>query len=382
MDPSPPSPIRARARALQRVASPYVSVLAFVGGVVWDGLTLVRVDRLADNLLLTAYLVALLALVVVEDGLTRPEEEDGALLARLRPRRDWITYGVQFFTGGLVSAYLIFYTRSATWGPTLAFVALLATLMVVNEFVQGWLRRAWLRLGLAWFLAFAYLRLAVPVFTLRGGPWLSAVAGLLASAAILGVGVLMVRGQPPSLRRRRLGRTVGVVAGAALLAGLLELGGLIPPAPFALLEVGAFHEVRVDRTDGRRDVVLRHERSALPWVDDDTRFRWRPGEAAHVFTAVFAPTGLRLTVRHRWWWWDEGADAWVQTDLIDVTPQEGFVGGRDGGYRTWSRKARLREGAWRVTVEDGHDREIGRYGFTVEAAPEQPAAVWEERRWR
>lgn len=356
-------------------------MLFFLGGFAWDALTLVRVDRLVDNLLLGTYLVVLSVLLVLDERV----EASPATWPWLAARAGWVRAGVQFLFGGLFSAYLVFYGRSASWGPSLAFVVVLAGLFVVNEFLHDVLRGVWLRLLLHWLVAFAYLLYALPVLAGFASTWLALVAAVVATAGT----VLVATGMGLDAGRERPWRRP-LALGLALSMGLLlaDRLGLVPPMPFAVVEIGVFHgverRVEPDAAALRRPTRywLSYERPPwwAPWRDDDRAFRQREGEAAHLFTAIFAPTGFTSGVVHVWQRWDAVAGGWVDRDRIDVTWRGELKGGDDLGYRTWSKKTRLDVGAWRVLVETPEGRELARYRFEV-LPPPHPAPSRVERAW-
>ncbi|GIW68548.1 MAG: hypothetical protein KatS3mg100_042 [Candidatus Parcubacteria bacterium] len=103
--------ISARVSSLE----PLFSWGAFLGGVVWDALTLDRIDRPGSQLTLVVLwgvVVTCLLLIV----LVRSE---GKWAERLR----WAAaLGAQFGLGGLFSALSIFFVRSASWGSSALFV--------------------------------------------------------------------------------------------------------------------------------------------------------------------------------------------------------------------------------------------------------------------
>ncbi len=115
----------------------------FSAGVTYDTVTLTRIDRLLDNLILLLYLALLgvLIMLVGRSGTSRDLEEadnvsnwhlPGALL-RARP---YYPMAIQFFFGGLFRAYTIFYSRSASLTGTAVFFGLLVALLVANEFLR------------------------------------------------------------------------------------------------------------------------------------------------------------------------------------------------------------------------------------------------------
>src|SRR3989338_5860014 len=89
-----------------------LSAAAFVIGFFWDNLTLSRIDRLYDNLVLAFYLVVAFAAMVLLNAhaagrTSRLAQRSVGVAAVLLP----------FAFGGLFSGFLIFYSRS---GPVLA----------------------------------------------------------------------------------------------------------------------------------------------------------------------------------------------------------------------------------------------------------------------
>lgn len=367
---------RERVVAVRERVEPVFAVVAFVAGFTWDALTLVRIDRWTDNLLLGSYLALLGVALIVEHRLSQSPED----WPRLAPRASWVTLAVQFLFGGLFSAYVVFYLRSATWGPTLLFVMLLGLVFVLNEFLHSLLRRSWLRLALFWFVAFSYLLFLLPVVT----GWFGVAMGISAATGATVLGLLVARGMfaerllaPLDLRR------VALFLGLSAGMGLLDAGGCIPPVPLAVLEIGVFHKVE-PRTEagGSRRYWLTYEAPPF-WrlfLDESDPFHRGPDDAVYCFTALFAPTGMTTKLFHVWEWWDEAKGSWVPRDRIDITSRGAVVGGRDQGFRTWSRKQNIADGDWRVRVLNEADREVGRTRFSVTSTAATDRAFL-ERAW-
>jgi hypothetical protein len=286
-----------------------------------------------------------------------------------------VVYGTQFFFGGLFSAQLVFYARSASFGPQLAFVAVLATLLVANEFLHEVFARTWVRLSLFWLVTFTFLLFFVPVVTGWPGPGLFVVASVLATAVGLAVVAASFLPLPREEARRVLGKHAGLFGAIALVMALLEAFNLIPPVPLAAMEMGVFHEVErrhepapgQDRRSTRWWLHYEQPPWYLPLRDHDAVFHWGEGERAHCFSAIFAPTGMALKVFHVWERWDD-AEGWARKDRIDVTKTSVLKGGAAQGFRTWSEKGHLEEGEWRCRAVTEDDREIGRVAFRVEKA--------------
>lgn len=370
--------------------------VAFLLGFGYDAATLRRIDKLTDNLFLLAYLVALGVMLVMERRLVW-DRWVPAIVAR---HRRWVPLATQFLFGGLYSAYVIFYFKSANAGRSLVFLLLLVLLMVVNEFRDKWLGFEPVRVALYFFCTYSFLLFFFPVITGWVHPAWALPAMLIASlaciAVVVGIHVQLAQDRdPPPLpedlataavdpllasdgetRRptpKRLtapgwARTLGTHAAVWLTLwvslGTLTCLGLIPPVPLSLQRIEVLHEVARDGTDfvGQREQRGWLER--LSWFSTP-RVSWVPGEGVVCFTAVFAPSGAELGLVHVWQQLVEG-EGWVDRDEIEVE----VVGGRGAGFRTWTRKRRMAPGSWRVRVRTGTGQELGWVRFDVESPAE------------
>lgn len=347
----------------------WLAPTAFIAGFTWDSLTLTRVDKVSDNAILALYLTALGALMVLDHRVgLRPEA-----WPRLAPHRGFMGWLTQFLFGGLYSAYVVFYFRSATFGPTFLFLAVLAGLMVANELFIPTKVVDRLRLSLYTLCAFSFLLFFIPVVTGYLG------VGVFTMAAIGGLGLtlllawLMERGEPVEPREVML-RHLKSSGGLLAVLYLLDFIGLIPPVPLALMHRGIFHEV----STSAEGYVLRYERVPWkPWRTDDRVFHQRAGEKAWCFTAIFAPTGTALTITHVWEHRDEQTGEWVSTDSIPFSVR----GGRDGGFRGYTHKRSLSPGDWRVRVVASNGRTLGTVPFVIEE-PGEEAPEWAERTYK
>ena len=398
--------LRGRAVALWKRTERYHDVFAFILGFGYDTATLRRVDQLVDNLTLLAYLLALDAVLVVERRIAH---------GRLswpwgEARSHWIAWVAQFLFGGLYSAYVIFYFKSATPGRTLAFLAVLVALMLVNEFFFAKLRFEQWRIALYDLCAFSFLLFFIPVLAPSAITWPLRGVFVLAGLGALVLGRAVVAGiywpsaaeraaaspgppialdpppaeapmpsedgpptegarRPPAPSLRAALRSSaawwGVLWGGLLL---LDLAGVIPPVPLALDRIGVYHNV--ERTDAGYALTYADPGLFHPLTWDDRVFHHQSGERVYCFSAIFAPRGAALSIFHRWERYD--GDRWVETDRI---PFE-IRGGRDGGYRGYTAKRSVQPGEWRVRVETELGRELGRTQFRIDEVPPDYAPEW------
>src|SRR5581483_8216446 len=324
--------------------------LFFFGGVTWDTVTLSRIDRLLDNVILMAYLVALGGLIVLQ-----------ARVDRLRP---YAGPAIQFLFGGLFSAYAVFYSWSASFTSTAVYFGLLVALLVGNEFLRDRLDNLTVLIMLYAVVLFSFLTFFLPIAI---GAMNTAVflLGAALSAWILWRVVCWTQPRTvgPDRRVREAGPAfvlLGVLVGAYFF-------NWIPPVPLSLKFGGVFHAV--ERSDGD----FRLEADPPPWY----RWwqRWDPnfrGEGPAVcFTAVFAPSDLRVTIYHHWQYRPAGgARPFLTTDRIPLA----IAGGRESGYRGYTTKQRIEPGEWRVDVETEDGRIVGRVAFTARPMDETEPA--------
>ena len=113
---------------------------------------------------------------------------------------------------------------------------------------------------------------------------------------------------------------------------------------------------------------LQHERPVWRWWHNgDQDFLAQPGDKVYVFFRVFSPTRFSDQVLMRWYRRDP-ARGWALQDSIPIK----IVGGREEGFRGYGFKASYQPGDWRVQIETGDGREIGRIYFEIESVPAEP----------
>jgi hypothetical protein len=324
----------------------------FVSGFVWDSLTLNRIDHLLDNLVLAGYLVLFAALAVL---IVRAQA--GALRSpRLRRIERHFRWVLQFFLGGLLAKYVVFYFRSASWTRTSVFLLLLVVLLVGNEFLEHRLENPRLLAVLFCFCLLSFLSFALPVLVERIGTDLFLTAGAI--SLVTSLAVFAAAFPPGAAWGRSFGAAAALIAITWLTVTLLYFANLIPPVPLALRSAGIFH--RVARVAGGYEVGYVPPPAYRFWRSWDDPFQLADGEAVYCYSAVFAPGGVRIPVQHRWSRRDPTL-GWVDTDTIRFP----ISGGREGGFRGYTAKRAVTPGRWRVTLETEGGRILGSIDFGV-----------------
>jgi hypothetical protein len=337
----------------------YIGIAIFGLGFIWDSLTMTRVDNVIDNVILLFYLIIIAAMIIFT-----LQRQSGRILPgwiqKIEPRFLW---AMQWCFGGLFSSYVIFYFKSASWTRTQFFFLILVLLWVGNEFLKHRLQNPELLSILYCFCLFSFLAFFLPVVLAKVNAWIFALAGFISLAISLSVFSIGLLGEGSGWRRR-MAPIAGWVCGTFLTVNILYFANLIPPVPLALKSAGIYHQV----TRTPAGYVVKYVPPSLLrfWRKWEDPFYLLPGESAYCYTAVFAPGKVRVPVHHVWS--HKTASGWVQTDRIKFE----IAGGRESGYRGFTKKSGIVPGDWRVEVETDRGQILGRIDFTASASPAIP----------
>jgi hypothetical protein len=339
----------------------YIPLAAFVVGFAWDSLTLSRIDSKIDNFILLGYTVAAGVLIAVIGMVERGRRRQAWIAGRLH----WITGITHFFLGGLLSSYVVFYFKSAAVGKSFIFVGLLVALMIANEFFAERLRNLKLLCAIYFFCCFAFLTFFLPVMTHVMNATMFISSGLLSFLITSVIVAVIYHGGIRQARRELIDMTwPPVVIFLALVFFYFQ--NWMPPVPLALKDGGIYRSVK--RVGENYEVRYRRPLWWQIWKTDERHFAYVPGDTVYCFTAVFSPAGLQENIVHHWQKKNSAGD-WITTDR-----HSNFIrkGGRDGGWRSYSRKQNVTPGEWRIEVKTAKDRLLGRIPLEIIEVQERP----------
>lgn len=323
---------------------------ALVFGFIFDFFTLTRIDQLYDNVVLAFYLGVVAAGIFLFNYL-EVKEPTGVLWKNIRAFSPTI---VQFAFGGLFSGISIFYLRSATFSVNIVFILILFGLLVGNEFFREKYKKLAFQLSVFYFVLYSYLIFSIPVLVKSIGALVFVLSGIVSLGVIAGV-LLIFR---KYMSKRFEASKQNVFASIAVIfvgMNLLYFLNIIPPIPLSLKDVDAYS--RVYRSGGNY-IALEEARFFNPF---DT-VRIREGQPIFVFSSVFSPTDLETEIVHHWQYFDGDVDRWRSAGRISFS----IVGGREDGFRGFTQKSNIFEGAWRVDVETLRGQLIGRETFRIQ----------------
>jgi len=331
-----------------------ISSLSLIGGFVFDALTLQRADALYDNLWVVAHLVIVGTCIVLihRNDLQIGDEKNPAKL------HFWLVNIMQFFFGGILSTYLVFYFRSSDIFIEWPFILILALAFWANESFK----RAYIRLSfqiiLYYLSIFAFTIFLVPILVHDMGAGVFVLSGIFSLAIIIGFLYLLAYFSRGKTKRNKE-MIIAWIAAVFIIVNVLYFNNLIPPIPLSLKDSGVYHSVTKD-VNG--NYVVTGEPTS--WSDFFTLykdFHASPTDSVYVYSAVFSPPAFNMNIVHDWQYYDEMKKAWTDEDKIALT----VSGGREGGFRTWSVENGLLPGHWRVNVETETGQTIGTVRFNI-----------------
>jgi hypothetical protein len=343
-----------------------IAIWFFVGGFIFDLVTLDRIDSWVTIGQQVVYLLVIwAALIQMFFEEAKPQADFEKMFVIKRWYYNYRTAIVHFFFGNLLNLYTIFFFKSSSLLVSFAFMFFMIFLLVANEsarFKSLGLSFKFALLSLC-FLAFsAYV---VPVFIGKMGLLIFLFSMLVGCIPLVGVG-WWIQTYAPHLFQRAKSQVLLPLAFVLLGFLTLYLFKLVPPVPLSIPYIGIYHSV--ERTP--EGFKLGHERPWWKfWHNGDQDFLAQRGDKVYVFFRVFSPTSFTDSVMVRWYWKDNNY-GWTLQDSIPIR----IVGGREEGFRGYGMKSNYQPGEWKVQVETSDGREIGRVYFDLEIAPEAPRA--------
>jgi hypothetical protein len=266
---------------------------------------------------------------------------------------EYLPAAVQFFFGGLYSAFRVYYFKSSASFPSLLFMACIVTLLVGNEFLERRFHDGLFTL-LIWSLAGSmYMTFALPVW-LHGLGLPVFLLGLLLSALACAALALA-----SGLKWRRALKPVGLIYGLLLV---FYVANVIPPVPLSRKQMGIYHNVV--KSDNQYVCSM----TKPGWFQSPRKservFYYRPGDAVYCFSSIFAPANLNTRIFHYWYYDDPRKGRYVLKSKMDYA----LTGGREEGYRGYTYKKKIYPGRWRVKIKTEEKKTLGYINFEIKPA--------------
>lgn len=333
----------------------YTPILFFSFGFVWDWITLERVDKLSDIIILTAY-IALLSLCLFLANVGENLRFGKTLIKKYN---SYFPFAIQFFLGGLASAYVIYFSRSVSLSKTLSFFVILVLLFIANELFKKRISNIYFQFGFYAFVSFTFFAYMIPVLTAVMNTLMFIVSGILSFLFTYFIIYLIYKINSTLNKTVSKIKLLAVVISVYSFITIFYFFKLIPPLPLALDKslVADF----IEKTSDIYEITYEKEHWYVFWREHKREINIAGKDKIFVFTSIFAPTDLDKKVYHVWHKFNP------KTDEYDVTDRIGFeiTGGRNDGYRGYSLKQNISEGEWKVDVVTEEELIIGVVKFML-----------------
>lgn len=340
----------------------WAPVLYFIIGFIWDWVTLERIDHFYSNFVLAGHLISLMISLYVFNLADDGHWEN----TFVEKYEDYAPLAVQFFLGALVSAYIVFFFRSASFTRTIIFLILLMFLYIANEMFKHRISNKYLQFGALFFVAFTYFEFIIPVFMGTMSTFLFFISGLVALGVTLFFITFIYRKSPSTREEISLTKLSIIIVCLYGAINLMYYFNVIPPVPLALKSgVIAYN---IEKTDSSYLVTYDPDKTYKVWKVFNHDLAYTPGDTVFAFTSIFAPTDLNKAVAHRWKWLNPDTNTWNITDVIEYE----IKGGRDGGYRGYTYKTNIKAGQWEIDVITEEGLILGSMDFEIEENKTRP----------
>lgn len=346
-----------RFRAWVRKNQKYAPVIFFICGFIWDTLTLGRIDRLYDRVVLFTYMLSLSYCLYLYNL-----KDDGRWKGTFFERyEEYLPLAIQFFLGGLCSAYVIYFSRSVSFTKTFSFFIILVVLLFANELLKKRISNKYLQFSAYFFMNFTFCTFYIPVLLKHMSATIFVISGILSLSITVTLIIFIYYSSPSTRREINKPKLLALIAGIYLMINGFYFFRLIPPVPLAL-DTGIV-AYNIERKNGDYEITHAEKNKLIFWDKPTITVPDEPDSRVYVFASVFAPTDLKKSVAHQWEWKNPDTGEWVNMDRIPYS----ITGGRDNGYRGFTYKSNILEGEWRVEViTTDEEQVIGRINFYIQ----------------
>lgn len=345
-----------------------ISSLSLIGGFVFDALTLKQVGMFWENIWVIVHLVvvALCIILINRDTHTPEEERDPEKL------HFWLLNILQFVFGGLLSTFLVFYFRSGSFFVSWPFLLVLALAFLANERLKHHYARVSFQISFFFLSLFSFAIFLVPVLFHQIGLGMFLISGAV-SLGLLALFLLVLKTLATNSFLESKKILTASITTIFLVFNFLYILNLMPPIPLSLKDGGIYHSI-TKNSDGA--YTVEHEQNSWKsYFSLYDNFHTLSPDTAYAYSAVFSPTALDTEIIHEWQKYDESVNNWVTMGTVNLA----VIGGREGGFRTYSTKTNPESGKWRVNVKTPRGQIIGRIYFNVIPAGTEPNLITETK---
>lgn len=331
-----------------------VSSFSLFFGFIFDLLTISRLDATWTSIYISLHLVLIGVFIVVIHKKERYRDDE------IDPSKPhfWFVNILQFLFGGILSTFLISYFRSADIFVTWPFIVILGAAFISNEVLKRHYIRLSFQISLYYLSAYSFLIFIIPILLRRIGLGVFLLSGLVSLVFISAFIYILF-----SLIKDKFSHSkkslILLIGGIFVFINILYLTNLIPPIPLSLKDAGVYHSI--ERDSAGNYIAKYEDRGTLQYFEFYKTFHQVYGEPVYAYSAIFSPSNLNTSVIHEWKHYNEKTGRWDIKNTVDLQ----VIGGRGGGFRTYSVRNNLEQGKWMVNVLTTRGQLVGRLRFKI-----------------
>ncbi len=331
-----------------------ISSLSLIFGFIFDTITLKRLDTLWENVWILGHIVIVgifIALIHIREN----EEGDEKNPSKIH---FWFVNILQFFFGGLLSTFLVFYFRSTDIFSTWPFLLILVIAFIANESLKRHYIRFSFQISLFFLSIYSFAIFFLPILMHQIGAKIFLLSGLFSLIFIaFFISILFYFIKDKFTESKKL--ILFLILGIFVLINFLYFTNLIPPIPLSLKDAGVYHSVE-KKQDGNY-LVTNEVYDWRKYFQMYPIYNETINSPIYIYSAIFSPKNLNLDIVHEWQHYDEINSKWKIESTIGLS----VIGGRDGGFRTYSMRSNLASGKWKVYIKTKQGQTIGSVRFKI-----------------
>lgn len=339
----------------------HASTIIFIVGFLFDMVILPDIDDPITKYVGLTYLFAIAILIMFREWVVSRNT------ASITEQRLYTTtsFGIAYFSGSALSFVVVYALRSAALTVSWPLFVIFFLCMIANEFVSSYNFRFTLDVAIFFIALLFYIVFNVPVLA-KTQTSLIFMISIVVAIAISALYIYFLS-KISDTSYDEAPRGYALAVGIPMFVGMLYFLQVLPAVPLALKNQGIYHSVvKTESGDylGEKEIDTRTFstlRKPVIHVNDS--------KGVYFFSAVDAPSELNAPMSHVWEYHDD-EKGWVEESVISFD----LTGGRNDGYRAYSKKENVRVGLWRVTVKVDGTRIVGRTTFYV-SSPEENIPV-------
>jgi hypothetical protein len=270
-------------------------------------------------------------------------------------------YIVQLMFGALLSGALVFYWFSGAFSVSWPFIIVFLVLIASNDLLRHYYLHPVVQIGVYYFVTLSLFSVVLPFVFNSISAWLFILSGVLSLIIISIYSRIFFKLLPDLIEFKSRANTA--ILSIFIFMNALYFLNIIPPIPLSLRDAGVYHDIQ---SEGGDYTLLEERKNIFQKIIPGETIHIQTGNSVFVLTSIFAPADLDTTIVHHWEYFDKEEGKWVSKDKLSFL----IMGGRDDGYRGFSRKTTLQEGKWRINVETKRGQVLGRVKFKIKYVEE------------